>query len=375
MKKLIVIILIILVAVGLFRFCGNPDESQKVLSFDEMKELCATYDYDELAAEPEKYKGEYAVFTGQVEQLQEDGASVVMRIDVSEKPGKTPSKALLVEYIYKEGEDHIREEGMVTVYGVLDGTRSYKSVDGNKITLPALIASYVVLAVENENEPETSTSESTEPPATRITEPFEPTETTVAASDFDEDLAHRKCDIQSTRFSDGEKDVFITKITNKSPYNLAITVEAYNKDLYGEVLFSDTDTARAVAIGQTIYIELTETSDDKDFTRYYIHFSEELEYDCILTELNYEAEKIGNYIYLKVTNNAAVTARNTLARVVMVADSNINFYDTADLGDIAPGETVEARIPCNVEYEDMDVAFTSYEDEEDTTSTEGQDDG
>ena len=51
----------------------------------------------------------------------------------------------LISYLYKEGETHILENDYVTIYGECNGTETYKTVLGNKITIPAISAKYIDL--------------------------------------------------------------------------------------------------------------------------------------------------------------------------------------------------------------------------------------
>ena len=99
----------------------------------EYKKLCKTYSYKEVARNPYKYDGEYAKFTGKVIQVQGD----MLLVNISS------SNNIYVIYYQKYNEPRILENDRVTVYGELDGEKTYTTVRGNAVTIPKIKAEYV----------------------------------------------------------------------------------------------------------------------------------------------------------------------------------------------------------------------------------------
>lgn len=123
-------------------------EAQK--SKDDFIKECQPYTYKEIARNPDNYKGKSAMFEGKVVQTMESGDKVVMRVDVTKEANEYASGGYLysdtvyVEYTRKsDKESRILEDDIINMYGTLNGTKSYDSVLGGKITLPYVIAEYI----------------------------------------------------------------------------------------------------------------------------------------------------------------------------------------------------------------------------------------
>lgn len=104
---------------------------------------CQSYSYDEVARNPDTYKGKPAKFKGQVIQSMPEGDSYTLRVNV------TPSRyywddTILVTYTKQSPEEsNILEDDIVTFYGTLMGMYTYESVMGASITVPLLSAKYI----------------------------------------------------------------------------------------------------------------------------------------------------------------------------------------------------------------------------------------
>jgi hypothetical protein len=100
-----------------------------------------TYEYKELARNPEEYKGEIAAFKGKVIQVSEGSLNTIYR--VATKDGI--EDIIYVTYKRPKGEDRVLENDIVTIYGDLNGVTTYKSVLGGNITIPSVKARYIVV--------------------------------------------------------------------------------------------------------------------------------------------------------------------------------------------------------------------------------------
>lgn len=141
---------------------SSADNSSKVESKKESKtekpteskekyiESCKEYGYKDIARKPNNYKGKRAKFEGQVVQVQESYGTVVLRVNVTKEEnefaegGYLYSDTIYVEYKYKDdNEDKILEDDIVTLYGTLNGTKTYTSIVNSDVTVPYLKAEYV----------------------------------------------------------------------------------------------------------------------------------------------------------------------------------------------------------------------------------------
>ncbi|MDY2628037.1 MAG: hypothetical protein SOW08_06945 [Lachnospiraceae bacterium] len=115
----------------------SPEQIEK-----QYKEKCDTYSYNTIARDPDKYKGKYAKFTGEVIQSMEDGDEYTLRVNVTE--GRYGyDDTILVSYTLKDGESRILEDDIVTMYGMLFGTYTYETIFGASVTVPLFFAEYV----------------------------------------------------------------------------------------------------------------------------------------------------------------------------------------------------------------------------------------
>lgn len=97
-----------------------------------------TYEYKDLERGPDKYKGEIAVFEGEVIQVSESiFDNVIYRVKVNE------SDIVYVTYKRSEGEPRVLEDDVIRLYGELDGITTYTSVLAGKISVPAIKAKYI----------------------------------------------------------------------------------------------------------------------------------------------------------------------------------------------------------------------------------------
>lgn len=139
----IILIFGILIIVGVLS--SDPAPSQPELSKEEYIALCSEISYDDIARNPDSYKGEYFSFTGEVIQVMEQGNYVNLRVNV------TPETILDTTYYtdtifvvasLPDGGDRILEEDIITVYGVCKGLHTYTTVLGAEMSIPRIDAGY-----------------------------------------------------------------------------------------------------------------------------------------------------------------------------------------------------------------------------------------
>ena len=108
------------------------------LDEEEFKGLCQEYEYEEILRNPDEHKNKYCVVSGSVSQIIEGllGSFTIYIEDTNgNKWGCT--------YRYKEGEAHVLEDDWITVYGILNGTETTKTVLGKQVTMPFMDIKYI----------------------------------------------------------------------------------------------------------------------------------------------------------------------------------------------------------------------------------------
>ena len=116
----------------------SPEEQEAYF-----KQGCKTYTYDEIARHPDDYKFQSAKFTGKVIQIIEDGDDIVMRLNIT-KGRYSWSDTIYVQYLRTDSsEGRILEDDIITVYGLMMGTVTYRSSLRVPVTIPAILCTYV----------------------------------------------------------------------------------------------------------------------------------------------------------------------------------------------------------------------------------------
>lgn len=90
--------------------------------------------YDQLAREPDKYKGEKVKFSGKVIQVMEDSPTIKIRLAVNDNY----DTVLYGSYYPNIVSTRVLEDDHITVFGTSEGTISYQSTLGGTITIPGV---------------------------------------------------------------------------------------------------------------------------------------------------------------------------------------------------------------------------------------------
>ena len=118
--------------------CSTPDEAT-------YKASCQSIAYDDLARNPDNYKGKNVKFTGKVVQVIEDNSGSTYRINVTKGKYSSWDDTVLVAYSPSSSSNRILEDDIVTFYGISGGLYTYKSTMGASITIPSVYAKYIDL--------------------------------------------------------------------------------------------------------------------------------------------------------------------------------------------------------------------------------------
>lgn len=111
------------------KYCGDSSQIKKEAKVGNFKEL------DKDAS---RFEGSIVKFKGEVLQIQEDDNGGAIRLGVTEDVfGWSSSDVMWVDY---RDKTDILNGDIVTVYGVLTGSKSYTSQANFQITLPKMVA-------------------------------------------------------------------------------------------------------------------------------------------------------------------------------------------------------------------------------------------
>ncbi len=147
--KWILIIAVAAVIALLIYGSGNSyklSEDASNMSEKDYKAACSEIEYKELTRSAEKYEGNKVKFEGQIQQVaydSENGESEYL-ISVTKDDLGLWSDNIYVYYANKSDSKFI-EDDVVTIYGEASGEKTYTSVLGQSITVPAVTAAYMEL--------------------------------------------------------------------------------------------------------------------------------------------------------------------------------------------------------------------------------------
>lgn len=102
------------------------------------KASARTIDYAHLKKNPDRYKGEYVKYTGEIIQILEGNNITNIRLAVTKTAyGYDFNDVIFIEY---DGYTDYVDGDIITMYGEVYGTYSYESQAGFNISLPGVIA-------------------------------------------------------------------------------------------------------------------------------------------------------------------------------------------------------------------------------------------
>lgn len=131
--------------------CGETKTAKVDMSTDDiskyLKENCKTYTYEEIARYPDKYKDKLVVFTGEVLQVQEFLGTTTLLVNVTKEGDEYFSYYTDSVYVSYKFTDELKvlEEDIITLYGKMNGEKTYTSVLGALITVPYIEVYYAEL--------------------------------------------------------------------------------------------------------------------------------------------------------------------------------------------------------------------------------------
>lgn len=113
----------------------------------EFKASCQTYTFEQMARNPENFKGTNVKVTGEVVQALYGTSGVDLRVNITKEGTYTTyyTDTIYVVYYPESGEDKILEGDVITIYGTSQGDYTYTSTLGASINLPLVYGKYIEL--------------------------------------------------------------------------------------------------------------------------------------------------------------------------------------------------------------------------------------
>lgn len=132
--------------------CGDTETTKVDMSTEDIKTYlkanCSTYTYEQIARYPDEHKGKLVVFTGSVFQVQELLGTTTLMVQYTKVDNEYFAyyeDNVYVDYKYKDGLK-VLEGDIITLYGVLEGEKTYVSVLGQVINVPLIKVYYAELS-------------------------------------------------------------------------------------------------------------------------------------------------------------------------------------------------------------------------------------
>ncbi len=131
----------------------SPEEKAAAEAATREKEVeqytasCKVYNYNDILRNPSSYVGEKAKFVGKVLQVQKNGNTFDMLVNVTDNGYGLYSDTIYVHFVKRPQDNGIIEDDIITIYGELNSTKTYTTVLGAEKTVPAVNAAYVGFGV------------------------------------------------------------------------------------------------------------------------------------------------------------------------------------------------------------------------------------
>lgn len=154
---------------------------------------------------------------------------------------------------------------------------------------------------------------------------------------------------------------FFMAIKNNSSLNADISVEVNFYDSDGKLVGAKSGSQEAIESGHSVLLYFM-PDEDYSSVEYELTAKEETWYECVQSDLTYEATEAKNKIILSVTNNGESAAEFVEASVLFFkGDEVVGFsqnYTTDDDSELKPGKTINKEMDCYDEFDSYKVFLT-----------------
>jgi hypothetical protein len=123
----------------------KEEKIRKEKEEQEFKASCKMFTFEQIARNPDKFKGTNVKIIGEVVQVLYGSNSVDLRVNITKKGSYSTyyTDTVYVTYYTKPNEDKILDNDIITIYGTAQGDCSYTSIMGAKVTLPKIDANFI----------------------------------------------------------------------------------------------------------------------------------------------------------------------------------------------------------------------------------------
>lgn len=185
-------------------------------------------------------------------------------------------------------------------------------------------------------------------------EPPKPTEGT-ASSDSD------KFEVTEYSYKGMFSRYYFLVVKNNSGENVEIGVAASFYDADGKLVGAKRSSESAVENGYSVVLFFM-PDEEYESVEYELTTEKEKWYECVQSELSYEATEAKNKIILSVTNNGSEAADFVEATVLFfnngVLVGHAQNYATDDDVELKPGKTINKEMDCYEEFDSYQVYLT-----------------
>lgn len=178
---------------------------------------------------------------------------------------------------------------------------------------------------------------------------------------FEAESVLSKLEVSQFSYSNDYWNYAFLTIKNNSEYNLDISANVTFYNEAGELVGAKNASQEAVESG---YDTILYFMPDEAFAtmEYELEVSEEDQFDCVQSELSYEATEAKNKIILSVTNNGEEAAEFVEASVLFFNGENVvefsRNYITDDDNELKPGKTIMKEMDCYEDFDSYQVFFS-----------------
>ena len=126
----------------------NTDVSVNTETKEEYISSCQSLPFEDLARNPDSWKGTRLSYTGQVIQVVEPsyGDTVTLRVNVTQDEYGWWDDTIMATVEIPKGDDRILEDDIITFFGECDGMYTYESIFGESISIPKIDIVYWALS-------------------------------------------------------------------------------------------------------------------------------------------------------------------------------------------------------------------------------------
>ena len=183
----------------------------------------------------------------------------------------------------------------------------------------------------------------------------------VPEGEFDAEAVLKQLEVTEYHYSSDYWNYAFLIIQNNSPYNLSISANANFYDEDGNLVGAKSSGQDAIESG---YNTLVYFMPDEKYSKmeYELDVSEEEYYECVQSDLSYEASEAEDKIILSVTNNGEEPAEFVEAYALFFnGDTPVGFtsnYITDDDNELKPGKTINQEMDCYEDFDSYKVFFS-----------------